>query len=731
MSVQPAWNLDTTSTSTIQVARGLLHAATTDNVQPLCIMACEQFGNTLAVSPQTLRKIEHSVLPTPQSAVIAFIKGSVGYSKSDCVSYLGKSQAGVQFLALASALATWPDKFSTAECLHAMLIGTASDKALMPTVRQVKSLLTSIEPRCHRSGFTDEVIGWHLLLARHPALSNYAFMNEPCIPHGEGMANMVDALRQLNRIGAADITRVIIRPGVSAPWTAAFVNWSLGYPPTITVGKTSVLVLESPNSRVTVNISDVDQDDEDFSITTYSSIRGPSELVTPGCDTSAIGMISLENYGQLLLDECDVDPDTREKAFQAALPYALCKIIKLVCYDAFSGFWNTTPQDKPSQWQEHPHGGQGFVKSRSSNSELVIRQFVSPFRGFGAIHTIYRLMFKEDLYLNSIEVETDISSLPDVASTVGNCNCQKCDKNKVNDHRCKWDSFWFSLAGIVRDVLALSLYDCPDQLQVSSQAASGFIFKDQDFDKILVTIRRKQLIRLSAVSFLDRALEITGHDTHQLAKSHWAMSSVMGQATWLTLYESHSYCRGGYLSLSWHPGLLHHDGEFFNLAVFRSNSSGLGISGRSLKVPNTHIRTPCNLFSNLELDWHVSKGEDRLCVDLGVRDGPKRYFLRHSSVIDVMSAFHKAVIVRYCGHPSTTELLSSQPGLDTTGPMEPERSHSGVNVVPVDGNDVLRFLALYALGRSNTGSRIVLRDEACLNCCLKVCQEHKASIMIL
>lgn len=730
MSVQLAWNLDTTSTSTIQVAKGLLHAATTDNVQPLCIMACEQFGNTLAVSPQTLRKIEHSVLPTPQSAVIAFIKGSVGYSKSDCVSYLGKSQAGVQFLALASALATWPDKFNTAESLHAMLIGTASDKALIPTVRQVKSLLTSIESRCHRSGFTDEVIGWHLLLARHPALSNYAFMNEPCIPHGEGMANMVDALRQLNRIGAADITRVIIRPGVSAPWTIAFVNWSLGYPPTITVGKTSVSVLESPESRVTVNISDSDRDDEEFSITTYSSIRGPSELVTPGCDTSAIGMTSLENYGQLLLDECDVNSDIREKAFQAAIPYALCNIINLICRKPVPDLWDTAPRDKPSQWQEHPNGGQEFVKSMSSNFEPVTRQMVSPFRDLGAIRTIYRLLFKEELCLDSIKVETDVSSLPDVALTVGNCHCWKCDKNEVNNHHCKWDGFWVSLAGIVRDVLALSLYDCPDRLQVSSQAASGFRLRNKDFDKVLIAIKGKEAIRPDPVNFLDRALEITGHDTHQLAKSHWAMSSVMGQAMWLTVYESQSYCRGGYLSLSWHPGLLHHDGELFNLAVFTSNLSGLGVSDQSSKIPNTHIRTPCNLFSNLELDWNVSKGEDSLCVHLGVRDGPKTYILRHTTVIDVMSVFREAVIVRYCGHPSSTELLSSQPGLEITEPMEPRKSRSRVSVVPVDGDDVLRFLALYALGRSDT-DKIVLRDEACLNCCLKVCQKYGASIMIL
>ncbi|RGP80785.1 hypothetical protein FLONG3_1126 [Fusarium longipes] len=430
MSVQPAWNLDTTSTSTLQVAKGLLHAATTDDVQPLCIMACEQFGNTLAISPQTLRKIEHSVLPTPQPAVISFIKSTIGYSKNDCVSYLGKSQAGVQFLALASAFATWRNKFDAAQCLHSMLISTASDKALMPTVRQVKNLLISTEPRCHRSGFTDDVIGWHLLLKRHPALSNCHVMDEPYIPDGEAMANMVDALRQLNRIGAADITRVIIRTGVNASWIIAFVNWSLGCPPAIIAGTTGTSVLESPESRVTVQFSDAE--DEKVSIVTYSSIRGPSELVASEGEMAAIGMISLESYGQLLLDVWDIDSDMKNKAFQEAIPYALCKIIDLICRKPIPDLSHTTLLEKHSQWKEDLRGGQESGKRMLFNFEPG--QMVSPFRGLGAIRTIYRLLFKGELCLDSINVETDIFSLPSVALAVGNCHCRNCDRIKANDH---------------------------------------------------------------------------------------------------------------------------------------------------------------------------------------------------------------------------------------------------------------------------------------------------------
>jgi len=70
MSVQPIqaqWSLDATSTSVYSVARGVLQAATSDNVQPLAIIACERFGNTIAMSQEACRKMEVSVLPTPKA----------------------------------------------------------------------------------------------------------------------------------------------------------------------------------------------------------------------------------------------------------------------------------------------------------------------------------------------------------------------------------------------------------------------------------------------------------------------------------------------------------------------------------------------------------------------------------------------------------------------------------------------------------------------------------------
>lgn len=138
MALQAQWSLDATSNSVFSISRGLLQAATSDNVQPLAILACVKFGGTIAMCQETCRKIEGSVLPTPPPAFVHFIQGTVGYSRDDCATHLGKSMAGVQFLGLAAALVTTMGEFEAANALLLMMRGSAADKTLLPTTKQLR-----------------------------------------------------------------------------------------------------------------------------------------------------------------------------------------------------------------------------------------------------------------------------------------------------------------------------------------------------------------------------------------------------------------------------------------------------------------------------------------------------------------------------------------------------------------------------------------------------------------
>lgn len=722
------WSLDHTSTSVVGMARGILHAATTDNVQPLAILACEQFGNTLAMSQDTIRKIEHSVVPTSQPAILAFLKSTAGYSANDSVSYLGKNTAGLQFLGLAAALVTFTDIYKAAQAVQSMLASTAKDKTLLPTARQVRDLLTSIEPRCHRSGFAEDVAGWQLLLGQHPEL---AFMrsdleNIPIYsPGGAGLKNLVDALRQLNRLGSADITKVTVRTVQCAPWTISFVKWSLGYPPSVVCNNTATPVLEQPGSKVTIVIPADKVASNCFDVTIHSSIHGPSDLVGPNLRQMTAGMVSLQMYGQGVLQYCDFNSGLAGKAFQEAIPYALHLTVKELSKRVISHEDNQFAAPK-NHVEARP--GQNFGKGTTPSTSLRHAFSLSPFRGESAISRIYELLFNQKLELISTQDNISISKLPYVALLERECRCDICHPHAsgLDDRICNKGGFYKKLSWIVADVLALSLVDCPDLLQVSNNVNHGYWHGDSFLERVTRVLRNKSDTDIGVPDLLNRAMKVLGHDVNRIKRREWVASSSKGQAVWPTIYETHSYGMGGYLSLSWHPGLLRHKGETYNLAHW-SQSSILG-SDRITGICKDKVQSPCNLCPGMELDWMVSTGEDSLDVALSVRCGLNEYHSIGLEPARVLTNLAKALLVEDCPHNPTSELDFSDTRLKFSGPLYPCDPSAGISVVAVDGDDGLRFIALSTL---NNEYPVVLRKRACLACCLEICQKTGSPVVVL
>src|SRR4051794_18239472 len=104
--VSPTWTLSQTASETISVSRGMLIAATTDNVQMLALLACESFGATLAMAPEACTKVELLCSQIHDSAVLTWLKAKVGYRKGDCGWQLARSEAGIRFLGLTACLTT-------------------------------------------------------------------------------------------------------------------------------------------------------------------------------------------------------------------------------------------------------------------------------------------------------------------------------------------------------------------------------------------------------------------------------------------------------------------------------------------------------------------------------------------------------------------------------------------------------------------------------------------------
>ena len=140
------WSLDNTTSSGLSLSRGLIAAATSDNVEPLAVVACEKFGATLSICRDSCAKTERLV--EPQKPVIRFLGAYIGYSANDCATQLVKSVAGVQFLALAGPLVSSIELMTGANALEVLLERSAGDKTQVPSASQLQKLLRALEPRC-------------------------------------------------------------------------------------------------------------------------------------------------------------------------------------------------------------------------------------------------------------------------------------------------------------------------------------------------------------------------------------------------------------------------------------------------------------------------------------------------------------------------------------------------------------------------------------------------------
>ena len=147
-------------------------------------------------------EIELLVIKVPMPVRI-FIGAYIGYSAGDSAVQLVKSKAGVQFLALAAALATTTGPFQGSLALEVMLENFASGKTLLPTSRQLKDLLAVLEHRLVASRFADVVVYCRNLLSElppDPEDGHNFWKVATYYPDLDGMAKLVDTFRQLNSV---------------------------------------------------------------------------------------------------------------------------------------------------------------------------------------------------------------------------------------------------------------------------------------------------------------------------------------------------------------------------------------------------------------------------------------------------------------------------------------------------------------------------------------------------
>ena len=219
-AISPGWALHETTNGMLTVAKGVLTAATSDNIQPLALLAAEAFGNTLAICQQTQLLVEKEARKQHTSYVVKFLKAKIGYSAHDSAIQLSSSNAGVRFLSLAAALLCTSSNFAGAQALDLMIKSTAKKDQLLPTLLQLQDLLGALDYKLLRTRFADDIVGWKTFLFEHPNCPPHVrqgIRHTPLHPPVDELEKLVDAFRTIERVGEDDNATIQITSAITSP----------------------------------------------------------------------------------------------------------------------------------------------------------------------------------------------------------------------------------------------------------------------------------------------------------------------------------------------------------------------------------------------------------------------------------------------------------------------------------------------------------------------------------
>ncbi|PMD37951.1 hypothetical protein L207DRAFT_491552 [Hyaloscypha variabilis F] len=697
-SPQLQWELNRSLDSTLSVARGVIQASTSDNVQTLALLACERFGATLAICPETCRKVEDQIirLQTPTSAVVSFLSTVIGYSKDDCASQLARSLAGVQFIALATALLTTGSSYHGGEALAHMLRTSAADKTLLPPARHLKDLLASIEHKCVPLKFPDMVSGWSKILldsATTTPEDRTFWKADYYVPNAKGIGGLVDAFRQLSRVGNA--TSITLKTSGCTAWVAAFTQWCLGVPPSTYLDNGRAILVQ-PKSNVTIIAIKDTKDCSSLEITVHRSMGNPSDLITADLSGKAwSGLLSIEAYGQLLLCQCDFDFWIAHRAITQSLPYAMKQIVTMLRLSVFESpaiLRDLQHKRKLNVYDEVPDEATKFA-AYPFPKDVMISTILSRMLGLSESPVLNKLpSLKEGLMVTDLPLVS--LHLEDLRRS---CLCRICSSTGRIFEVCKIAVFMGRLSEFAAKVLLLSLFESPEALLVYNGNHHTSKFTSA-IRQILTTGKTNNV---SLTDILEAALSVVGHDVaDDLARYLWVLSCYKGQAVYPKLFETRCIQDPGYLTLSWAPGLLRYDGEVYSKAIGDRGAGQILSSQRPNDIATEAVSLPINLVPDQHLVWRVIREDGFLRINVGIEANGAWMSMIHSP-LTMLKNLPSALVTLPCSHSVNEPLKTPDKWCQYTEPSQPlgspeqAKDPNFISVVAADGNDGLR---MYALG---------------------------------
>lgn len=745
--IQPQWGLETTANGMLQFSREMMIACTSDNVQPLAILACQQFGNTLAMSPETCRKVELLVLPSPEPVTLRFLKVTVGFFKDDCATQLGSNSAGVRFLALASALLNSLSLMEATKAVHAMILETAADAMLVPNFNNLHALMESIEGRCQRSGFTNDVVGYAILFSRTLDSVEGKDITEShgWRPTSDMISQLVEAFRQLGRIGNPEIVGLTIVAKKEASWIVAFTKWCIGLPPTVYLGDSPEgKVLDQPRCPVTVRVPIGNF--YGITIHTEYNFGAPTELVVSREGTlnelnaACQGMISVEASGNLLLAELKrkIDPGKSDDV--------LGEIFDLIPH-TLRVFGSLDPRDEElTQLQDIGWTVCSFdhLSSEQDIAEAFARLF----------------SLKEPPEFRTPGNEAAFRLGPELS--------QYClgAKPCIRDCDCK-DDIIYNITEIIVNTLCVSILKSSSDLRLHLPPQGGLRYGDlhRAVEAAIQKLRRrpgdsKRMAALQMSSLCkdlkSLSYELLGYDSRTCEPEDIVMSSSHGQVVYPLIFDLSCIPIQGYSLQGVIPGNMRLQGSTVSRVVSidgpipgssENTESEKGLT--AIDSNPTHSSPPvsslANYFPGVRVSWRMEHlAEKTVSAAFSARSSVRGLSCFRLSPTNGIDSLAWAISLESCPHDPRSNLPEIDRDAvfgpivspDSKKKMKAKSPPGFVTVVPIAGAEDLRLFALsswYPLckGRQDTRITTVLRGRACLACCLKLCREVGASLLLL
>lgn len=720
-SVSLQWTLDQTADCALRVGRDLIVASTRDNVQPIALLACEKFGATIAICSATRSKVERLIRSQTGHVVIRFLQAKAGFAGDGSIVQLSRTLAGVNFLALATALVSTTDTFMAGTALESMIVASATDKALVPTAHHLMDLLNVLEPRLSRAGFMTEVLNWKEWWMKAAEVADseqyHILRHGETFPGADGLAKIVEALRDAYRIGEA--TKVTFTARAAVPWLSAFITWCTGVCPIIYSHNGQVLLRQS-DTLFNIIYSEKRSFDNEIEIEivrtseTFTGLIAVS-LESPSAKYSHLsaGMTNIQTYAKHALASLDLNSDLGKRALAQALPHALHEVRRLIPWEKkYANYSDSVDEEVVS------------IKAGATNplpQESIIADTMA----------IY-LSLEEGCSLKRLATGTLISDLPVVRLWL----------NEQSGYSVELD-FASQVSLIAADILALSLFHgCQDSLLVyyssswhaAWQRATRSNFSDK-IKQILVGKRSGPYVD----GILQWALKLLGHDKSRdmpnKGEARWLGSSFKGQVIFPKVFEDQILRQNGYIELFSIPGVLTmagNDYRTFSLVKGHETSS-VGAEQATTSVP---VSVPLSLYPSERVLWNIQAMSDHILVSMGWSRN-----LQRVNPDGLLHYLQNAVFNDSCPHMLDTALNrsvvdcqfalpgSDLPRLDRATALE----DAGIKNFPTMGNDGLRMLALSAFSAWDEISdpNILINRGACINCLLDACQHAECYYIIL